>query len=114
MYPLHAPAGFSVDIQLRSFESQRSHPLQIAFRVRVQAVLPGYRRDLLTPHLDLRDIVIADADLLAILQVARPAGIDAHGLDSYTIGGTTYQYPNAMANFQMGFLSSFSQGNFEW
>ena len=32
---------------------------------------------------------------------------------SNVIGGTTYQYPNAMANFQMGFLSSFSQGNFE-
>ena len=29
------------------------------------------------------------------------------------IGSTTYQYPNAMANFQMGFMSSFQQGNFE-
>ena len=30
-----------------------------------------------------------------------------------TIGGTTYQYPNAAANFQVGFLTSFTQGNFE-
>jgi hypothetical protein len=29
------------------------------------------------------------------------------------IGSTTYQYPNAMANFQLGFLNSFTQGNFE-
>jgi hypothetical protein len=29
------------------------------------------------------------------------------------IGSTTYQYPNAMANFQMGFISGFGQGNFE-
>jgi hypothetical protein len=29
------------------------------------------------------------------------------------IGSTTYQYPNAMANFQMGFMSAFGQGNFE-
>lgn len=29
------------------------------------------------------------------------------------IGSTTYQYPNAMANFQMGFLTSFGQGNYE-
>ena len=29
------------------------------------------------------------------------------------IGNNTYQYPNAMANFQMGFMSSFTQGNFE-
>jgi hypothetical protein len=25
------------------------------------------------------------------------------------IGGTTYQYPNALANFQMGFMNSFSR-----
>ncbi len=29
------------------------------------------------------------------------------------IGGTTYQYPNAMANFQLGFMTGFSQGNYE-
>ena len=29
------------------------------------------------------------------------------------IGSTTYQYPDALANFQMGFLSSFNQGNYE-
>jgi len=29
------------------------------------------------------------------------------------IGSTTYQYPNAMANFQLGFLTSFGQGNYE-
>ncbi|MDP9049147.1 MAG: TonB-dependent receptor [Acidobacteriota bacterium] len=32
---------------------------------------------------------------------------------SQKIGTTTYQYPNAMANFQLGFMSSFSQGNYE-
>jgi hypothetical protein len=37
------------------------------------------------------------------------------GFNSTTnkIGSTTYQYPNAMANFQLGFLTSFTQGNFE-
>lgn len=29
------------------------------------------------------------------------------------IGSTTYNYPNALANFQMGFLSSFTQGNYQ-
>lgn len=29
------------------------------------------------------------------------------------IGGTTYSYPNAFANFQMGFMSSFGQGQYE-
>ncbi len=29
------------------------------------------------------------------------------------IGSTTYQYPDALANFQMGFMSSFTQGNYE-
>ena len=29
------------------------------------------------------------------------------------IGSTTYQYPNAMANFQMGFMTGFGQGNYE-
>jgi hypothetical protein len=29
------------------------------------------------------------------------------------IGSTTYNYPNAAANFQMGFMSNFQQGNFE-
>ena len=29
------------------------------------------------------------------------------------IGSVTYQYPNAMANFQMGFMTGFGQGNFE-
>jgi hypothetical protein len=29
------------------------------------------------------------------------------------IGSTTYQYPNAMANFQLGFLTGFGQGNYE-
>lgn len=35
------------------------------------------------------------------------------GAVSNRIGSTTYQYPNAMANFQMGFMSGFSQGNYE-
>jgi len=29
------------------------------------------------------------------------------------IGSTTNYYPNAAANFQMGFMSAFTQGNFE-
>jgi hypothetical protein len=29
------------------------------------------------------------------------------------IGSKTYEYPNAMANFLLGFVTSFSQGNFE-
>jgi hypothetical protein len=40
-------------------------------------------------------------------------GTFAFGAVSNKIGSTTYQYPNAMANFQMGFMSSFGQGNFE-
>lgn len=37
------------------------------------------------------------------------------GFNSVTnkIGGSTYYYPNAAANFQMGFMSGFGQGNFE-
>ncbi|MGB7134056.1 MAG: TonB-dependent receptor [Acidobacteriaceae bacterium] len=31
-----------------------------------------------------------------------------------TVNGTTYQYPNAMANFQMGFMTGFGQGNYEF
>jgi len=40
-------------------------------------------------------------------------GSFASGTTSNKIGSTTYQYPNAAANFQMGFLTSFGQGNFE-
>jgi hypothetical protein len=32
---------------------------------------------------------------------------------SQSLGGVTYQYPNAAANFQMGFMTSFGQGNYE-
>lgn len=32
---------------------------------------------------------------------------------SNRIGSTTYQYPSAMANFQMGFMSTFNQGQLE-
>lgn len=35
------------------------------------------------------------------------------GTTSQSLGGTTYQYPNAMANFQLGFMTAFGQGNFE-
>ena len=37
------------------------------------------------------------------------------GFNSVTnkIGSTTYQYPNAMANYQLGFMSGFNQGNYE-
>ncbi|MDP9049903.1 MAG: hypothetical protein M3O31_04155, partial [Acidobacteriota bacterium] len=37
----------------------------------------------------------------------------AFGAATNKIGATTYQYPNAAANFQLGFMSSFGQGNFE-
>jgi Carboxypeptidase regulatory-like domain len=30
-----------------------------------------------------------------------------------TVAGSTYYYPNAMANFQMGFMTGFGQGNYE-
>ncbi|HTV08501.1 MAG TPA: TonB-dependent receptor [Candidatus Aquilonibacter sp.] len=30
-----------------------------------------------------------------------------------TVAGTTYNYPNAMANFQLGFMTGFGQGNYE-
>jgi hypothetical protein len=30
-----------------------------------------------------------------------------------SVGSTEYQYPDAMANFQMGFMSSFNQGDYE-
>lgn len=37
------------------------------------------------------------------------------GFNSVTnkIGSTTYYYPNAAANFQLGFMSAFGQGNYE-
>ena len=35
------------------------------------------------------------------------------GTTTNKIGSTTYQYPNAMANFQLGFMTGFGQGNFE-
>jgi hypothetical protein len=35
------------------------------------------------------------------------------GTTSQSLGGITYQYPNAMANFQLGFMTAFGQGNFE-
>jgi hypothetical protein len=35
------------------------------------------------------------------------------GSATNTIGNVTYQYPNAMANFQLGFTTAFGQGNFE-
>lgn len=35
------------------------------------------------------------------------------GTATNKIGSTTYQYPNAMANFQTGFMTGFTQGNYE-
>ena len=35
------------------------------------------------------------------------------GTATNKIGSTTYQYPNAMANFQLGFMTGFNQGNYE-
>ena len=42
-------------------------------------------------------------------------GYGAFGFNSATnkIGSTTYQYPNAMANYQLGFMTGFNQGNYE-
>jgi hypothetical protein len=40
-------------------------------------------------------------------------GAFGFGTATNTIGGVAYQYPNAAANFQLGFMTSFSQGNFE-
>jgi hypothetical protein len=40
-------------------------------------------------------------------------GFGFNAVTANTVSGVTYQYPNAAANFLMGFLTSFSQGNFE-
>jgi hypothetical protein len=40
-------------------------------------------------------------------------GAFGFGTATNAIGSTTYQYPNAMANFQLGFMTSFGQGNYE-
>jgi hypothetical protein len=48
-----------------------------------------------------------------VTNVYQSYGTFAFGTATNKIGSTTYQYPNAMANFQMGFLTSFQQGNYE-
>jgi hypothetical protein len=48
-----------------------------------------------------------------VTNVFQSYGAFGFGTASQTINGTTYQYPNAMANFQLGFMTSFSQGNYE-
>ena len=40
-------------------------------------------------------------------------GTFSFGSATNKIGNTTYQYPNAAANFQMGFMTAMGQGNFE-
>ena len=40
-------------------------------------------------------------------------GTFGFGTATNKIGSTTYSYPNAMANFQLGFMTSFGQGNYE-
>lgn len=40
-------------------------------------------------------------------------GTFSFGTATNKIGSTTYQYPNAAANFQMGFMTGMGQGNFE-
>ena len=48
-----------------------------------------------------------------VINVFNSYGAFGFGTVTNTIAGTTYQYPNAMANFQMGFMTGFTQGNFE-
>src|ERR1035438_1778819 len=48
-----------------------------------------------------------------VTNVFQSYGSFGFGAVTNSVGGTTYQYPNAMANFQMGFMNSFQQGNFE-
>jgi hypothetical protein len=40
-------------------------------------------------------------------------GAFTFGTATNKIGATTYQYPNAAANFQLGFMTAFGQGNYE-
>jgi len=51
-----------------------------------------------------------------VTNVYQSYGTFAFGTATNKIGSTTYQYPNAMANFQLGFMAgtnSFTQGNYE-
>ncbi len=48
-----------------------------------------------------------------VVNVFQSYGGFTSGTATNKIGSTTYQYPNAMANFQLGFLTAFNQGNFE-
>ena len=54
-----------------------------------------------------------EASQFNVENVYQSYGSFGFGTTSNKIGSTTYQYPNAAANFQMGFLTSFTQGNFE-
>lgn len=40
-------------------------------------------------------------------------GFSTNAVTANTVNGVIYQYPNAAANFLMGFLTSFQQGNYE-
>lgn len=48
-----------------------------------------------------------------VINVYTSYGGFTFGTTTNKIGSTTYQYPNAMANFQLGFMTGFGQGNFE-
>ncbi len=51
-----------------------------------------------------------------VTNVYQSYGVFGFGTGTNTVGGVTYQYPNAMANFQLGFMAgnnAFQQGNFE-
>ncbi len=48
-----------------------------------------------------------------VTNVFQSYGQFTFGTGSNTIAGVTYQYPNAMANYQMGYMTGFSQGNYE-
>ena len=48
-----------------------------------------------------------------VVNVFTSYGGFSFGTATNKIGSTTYQYPNAAANFQLGFMTSFGQGNFE-
>jgi hypothetical protein len=48
-----------------------------------------------------------------VTNVFQSYGAFGFGTATNTIGATTFRYPNAAANFMMGFMTSFQQGNYE-
>ena len=62
-----------------------AHPLQFALDVGVHLVFLLHVRDLRADHVDLGDVVVAQSQLAAVIQVARPGGIDAHALHAHAV-----------------------------